>query len=51
MHMRERASAVVDELSSGQLLPEAGKAKLIRTRRQVEEGWTGVARRLEAGGH
>lgn len=50
-HMRERASVVVDELSSGQLLPEAGKAKLIRTRRQVEEGWTGVARRLEAGGH
>jgi hypothetical protein len=38
-HIRARADAVAAELSKGTLLVEAGKAKLMQTRRKVERGW------------
>jgi hypothetical protein len=38
-HMRTRAEAVTAELSKGSLAVEAGKARLLQTRREVERGW------------
>jgi len=38
-HVRARAEAVAAELSKGNLPIEAGKAKLLQTRREVERGW------------
>jgi hypothetical protein len=38
-HIRVRAEAVAAELSTGSLPVEAGKAKLLQTRREVERGW------------
>jgi hypothetical protein len=37
--IRVRAEAVAAELSTGSLPVEAGKAKLLQTRREVERGW------------
>jgi hypothetical protein len=42
-HTRERAEAVAAELSKGSLRVEAGKAKLLETRRDVERGWWAVS--------
>lgn len=38
-HMRDRARAVVGELRRGNLQIEPGKSKLVRTRKEVENGW------------
>lgn len=38
----ERVKSVVSELLSGQLNPGAGKEKVLRTRRDVERGWSSV---------
>jgi hypothetical protein len=42
-HMRERVETVADELRSGKLRVEPGKAKIIQTRKDVEAGWRAVA--------
>src|SRR5580700_4529061 len=47
---RERAEAVAAELSKGNLRVEAGKAKLLETRREVERGWWAVSDILVAEG-
>ena len=41
-HTRARAEAVAAELSKGNLRVEAGKAKLLESRREVERGWWAV---------
>jgi hypothetical protein len=38
-HMRDRVGAVADELRRGNLQVEPGKSKLVRTRKEVENGW------------
>jgi hypothetical protein len=42
-HTRERAEAVAADLLRGNLRAEAGKAKLLETRRKVERGWWAVS--------
>jgi hypothetical protein len=42
-HTRARAQAVAAELSKGSLRVEAGKAKLLETRREVDRGWWAVS--------
>jgi hypothetical protein len=42
-HMRERVEAVAAELLKGEVRIEAGKAKLLQTRREVERGWRAVS--------
>jgi len=42
-HTRARAEAVAAELLRGHLRVEAGKAKLLETRREVERGWWAVS--------
>jgi predicted transcriptional regulator len=42
-YTRARAEAVAAELSKGNLRVEAGKAKLLKTRREVEHGWWAVS--------
>ena len=42
-HTRERAEAVAAELLKGNLRVEAGKARLLETRRDVERGWWTVS--------
>lgn len=49
-HTRARAEAVAAELSKGNLRVEAGKAKLLETRRKVERGWWAVSDILLAEG-
>jgi hypothetical protein len=49
-HARARAEAVAAELSKGNLRLEAGKAKLLETRREVERGWWVVSDILVAEG-
>ena len=41
-HTRARVDAVTSELSRGELHVEAGKSKLIQTRRQIEQGWRAI---------
>jgi len=41
-HTRARVEAVTDELLKGNLRVEAGKARLLETRRQVDSGWWAV---------
>jgi len=48
--LRERADAVAAELSRGNLRVEAGRAKLIETRKQVQRGWWAVSDILVAEG-
>ncbi|MEQ1581467.1 MAG: relaxase/mobilization nuclease domain-containing protein [Steroidobacteraceae bacterium] len=50
-HTRLRVEAVANELKNGDRGIEAGKAKLLQTRGDIERGWRRVARRLEAEGH
>ncbi len=38
-HMRRREEAVAEELRTGSLKVEPGKAKLLATRRTIEQGW------------
>ena len=47
---RARAEAVAAELLKGDLWVEAGKAKLLETRREVERGWWAVSDILVAEG-
>ena len=49
-HTRARAEAVAAELLKGNLRVEAGKAKLLETRREVERGWWAVSDILVAEG-
>ena len=49
-HTRARAEAVAAELLKGNLRFEAGKAKLLDTRRDVERGWWAVSDILVAEG-
>jgi Relaxase/Mobilisation nuclease domain len=49
-HARARAEEVAAELSKGNLRVEAGKAKLLETRRAVERGWWAVSDILVADG-
>jgi predicted transcriptional regulator len=42
-HAQARAEAVAAELVTGNLRVEAGKAKLLETRREVERGWWAVS--------
>jgi hypothetical protein len=49
-HIRARAEAVAAELLKGNLKVEAGKAKLLETRREVERGWWAVSDILVAEG-
>ena len=49
-HTQARAGAVAAELLRGNLRIEAGKAKLLETRREVERGWWAVSDILVAEG-
>jgi len=49
-HTRARAQAVAAELLNGSLRVEAGKARLLETRREVERGWLAVSDILVAEG-
>ena len=49
-HTHARAEAVAAELLKGNLRVEAGKAKLLETRREVEQGWWAVSDILVAEG-
>ena len=49
-HTHVRAEAVAAELLKGNLRVEAGKAKLLETRREVERGWWAVSDILVAEG-
>jgi hypothetical protein len=49
-HTRARAEAVAAELLTGNLRVEAGKAKMVETRRAVERGWWAVSDILVADG-
>ena len=49
-HTRARAEAVAAELLKGNLRVEAGKTKLLKTRRAVERGWWAVSDILIAEG-
>ena len=47
--MRERIEAVAAELMKGEVKIEPGKAKLLQTRRAVEQGWRAVSDVLRPG--
>jgi hypothetical protein len=49
-HWRERAAAAAQELQNGNIRAEAGKAKLLQTRQDVEQGWRRVRGILEREG-
>lgn len=49
-HTQARAEAVAADLLKGNLRVEAGKAKLLETRREVERGWRAVSDILVAEG-
>lgn len=49
-HYRERMDAVAAELSRGEQRTESGKAKLMATRRALEDGWGDVVLLLEGQG-
>ena len=49
-YMRAQAEAVAAELLKGNIRVEAGKRKLVETRRAVEEGWRSVADLLVSDG-
>ena len=45
-----RVAAVADELRAGRFAPEAGKVRLLETRKKVERGWRAVSKLLAARG-
>lgn len=49
-HMQSRARSVATELASGSLHSEAAKAKLVRTRQEVDRGWQALGDALAAEG-
>jgi hypothetical protein len=48
--MRERVESVARELAGGGLRTECGKAQLVQTRREVEDGWFALAGMLHRNG-
>ena len=42
-HMQRKVESVAAELLNGNLRVEAGKSKLVQTRKEVERGWRGVS--------
>jgi hypothetical protein len=42
-HMKDRVESVASELLKGNIRVEAGKSKLIQTRKEVERGWRAVS--------
>lgn len=49
-HYRERAESVAREFAQGRLAPEAGKARIVETRKEVVRGWLGFASHLQKEG-
>jgi hypothetical protein len=49
-HMRERTESVARELQAGGITDEAGKSRLVATRREVERGWWTVSEILQREG-
>ncbi len=49
-HMRTRAESVAAALHAGDLQVEAGKSRMLDTRREVIRQWSGVQQSLRAGG-
>jgi hypothetical protein len=45
-----RVAAMANELRAGRFAPEAGKARLLETRKKVERGWRAVSKLLAARG-
>jgi len=50
-HMENKTRAVAAELMNGGLRVEAGKAKLITTRNEIERGWEAIGEILVTEGH
>jgi hypothetical protein len=50
-HVHSLVSSIVGELRSGHLRAEAGKDKLLATRKEVEKGWQTVSTILASEGH
>lgn len=50
-HIERKITGVANELRRGHLETEAGKSKLINTRRSVERGWLDVSHALREQGH
>ena len=51
-HVRNRVEAVADALHRGQNIPEPGRARMLKTRQQVQQGWLAVREAaLENGQH
>lgn len=46
-HIRSRLASLVNELKNGGALSEAGRSKVIATRKQVEQGWLAAGDLLE----
>jgi hypothetical protein len=42
-HMQNKVESVASELLNGNLPVEAGKSKLVQTRKEVERGWRAVS--------
>jgi hypothetical protein len=49
-HYRQRAESVARELSEDRVSPEAGRSRIVETRKEVVRGWLGFASRLETAG-
>ena len=49
-HYRERAASAARELFDGSVMPEAGKSRMVATRKEVVSGWLGFASALEKEG-
>lgn len=49
-HFEERVQSVAHELSSGRANPGGGKERLLRTRRDIEQGWVSVSELLKLDG-
>jgi hypothetical protein len=49
--MRDRVEGIARDLIQSNVVPEAGRAKLLATRRAVEEGWRAVSEMLSAQGY
>jgi hypothetical protein len=49
-HIRKRLESVGSELLKGKIVAEAGKARLVATRKEVERGWKAIGDALEQEG-
>jgi hypothetical protein len=50
-HIRARAELTAAEMAKRTLRPESGKARLLKTRKEVERGWHALADLLDTEGH